>query len=96
MARRQRGGAAIHTFLLKILRFGIYFLITYVYIQSRRFIREAYMRLRAAGERTAAGGMSAMAGGVSLMVGGVSLMAGGMNASTRASGSWEPIACAFA
>ena len=55
MARRQRGGAAIHTFLLKILRFGIYFLITYVYIQSRRFIWEAYMRLRAAGERTAGG-----------------------------------------
>lgn len=76
----REGSGAIHTFLLKILRFGIYFLITYVYIQSRRFIREAYMRLRAAGERTAAGGMSAMAGGVSLMVGGVSSMAGGVSA----------------
>ena len=76
----REGSGAIHTFLLKILRFGIYFLITYVYIQSRRFIREAYMRLRAAGERTAAGGVSAMAGGVSAMVGVVSSMAGGMNA----------------
>lgn len=65
----REGSGAIHTFLLKILRFGIYFLITYVYIQSRRFIREAYMRLRAAGERTAAGGMSAMAGSVSALVG---------------------------
>ena len=76
----REGSGAIHTFLLKILRFGIYFLITYVYIQSRRFIREAYMRLRAAGERTAAGGVSAMAGGMSAMAGGVSSMAGGMNA----------------
>ena len=75
----REGSGAIHTFLLKILRFGIYFLITYVYIQSRRFIREAYMRLRAAGERTAAGGVSAMAGGVSAMAGGVSSMAGGVS-----------------
>lgn len=76
----REGSGAIHTFLLKILRFGIYFLITYVYIQSRRFIREAYMRLRAAGERTAAGGMSAMAGGVSSMAGGMNAMVGMMNA----------------
>ena len=76
----REGSGAIHTFLLKILRFGIYFLITYVYIQSRRFIREAYMRLRAAGERTAAGGVSAMAGGVSAAAGSVSAMVGMMNA----------------
>lgn len=69
---RESGGGsgeAIHTFLLKILRFGIYFLITYVYIQSRRFIRETYMKLRAAGERTAAGGVSAMAGVINAAAG---------------------------
>lgn len=76
----REGSGAIHTFLLKILRFGIYFLITYVYIQSRRFIREAYMRLRAAGERTAAGGVSAMAGGVSAMAGVVSALVGVVSA----------------
>lgn len=91
----REGSGAIHTFLLKILRFGIYFLITYVYIQSRRFIREAYMRLRAAGERTAAGGMSAMAGSVSVLVGVVSSMAGGMNAMVgvmnAAAGEWAAV-----
>ncbi len=91
----REGSGAIHTFLLKILRFGIYFLITYVYIQSRRFIREAYMRLRAAGERTAAGGVSAMAGGMSAMAGGVSSMAGGMNAMVgvmnAAAGEWAAV-----
>lgn len=76
----REGSGAIHTFLLKILRFGIYFLITYVYIQSRRFIREAYMRLKAAGERTAAGGVSAMAGGVSSMAGGMNTMVGVVSA----------------
>lgn len=76
----REGSGAIHTFLLKILRFGIYFLITYVYIQSRRFIREAYMRLRAAGERTAAGGVSAMAGGMSAMAGGMNTLADGVSA----------------
>ena len=82
----REGSGAIHTFLLKILRFGIYFLITYVYIQSRRFIREAYMRLRAAGERTAAGGVSSMAGGMNAMVG-VMNAAAGEWAAVRLTGS---------
>ena len=84
-----------HKFFVKFLGVGIYFLISYVYIQSRRFIREAYMRLRAAGERTAAGGVSAMAGGMSAMAGGVSAMAGGMNAMVvvmnAAAGEWAAV-----
>lgn len=82
----REGSGAIHTFLLKILRFGIYFLITYVYIQSRRFIREAYMRLRAAGERMAAGGVSALAGGMNALVGMMNAAAG-ERAAVRSAGS---------
>lgn len=83
-----RSGKAAGRYILFVKDFAVWylFLITYVYIQSRRFIREAYMRLRAAGERTAAGGVSAMAGGVSALVGMMNAAAG-ERAAVRLTGS---------